>query len=230
MSHPSDASDLTPQAAKKLAALISKEMQATGVTVLSGNEHTLSSEDKALVKWLNDNAARLHLHPVPVLFLYDSDSVNGSINAYSTVLSDGTPIVGISRTYRALMHTHLGTQFPSSPLERLEGAEGHEETHLKHRDSFKSANSRMGLKGINIELAADRGAVEATCNPQAREDALNILFLTQASKLGMPLQKFVEQQEADIFSDPWDAHPMLPTRIAHLEYMKEHPPRGCKKK
>jgi Zn-dependent protease with chaperone function len=210
-----------------LAARIKEHDGAEGITFLSGNEANLDPSEKALLTRFDENARRMGIHPAPTLFMYEKQGDDDSANAFSSVI-DGVYVVGISQSMKKALEDGAGGHFMTSALDRLAGIAAHEEGHVRHDDMKPNARGQKpGLESVKVELAADKDGVRATCNPQAMEDGLTMSYLAEARAEGVTVGKLV-LEEAQDSSDY--THPLLPTRIAHLEYLKEHPPRGCKRR
>lgn len=230
MSGPSDPnpSDNAEPAPKK------GDVQITGISILSGDESALSSDDKALLHEFNRIAKRMGLHPQPILGYFEGEADSeGHPLPYPTAVSlvhDGVPVVLISEAKKQLVLDgktgEAGTPYRTSALERLVADAAHEEAHIKHKDVQRDTrNHDSPLKQIREELAADREAARATCNPQAQKDSLETDYLTFARQEGKSLQQIYLEE----VTSP-DPHPFPPTRYAQMDYMKAHPPRGCKAK
>ena len=92
--------------------------------------------------------------------------------------------------------------------------------------SYTARGQEPGLDSIKVELRADKEAVRATCDPQALKESLLLGYLADARAEGTKVNKLVLEESQDASND----HPILPTRLAHLDYLKAHPRRGRKAK
>ena len=213
----------------QLTAQIESEMSVSGVRVLTGNQLGLSAQDQALVSGIAQDAARMGIS-TPVLFTY-SDSSAGNEWPFSSVLRNGIHIIGISEALKTAAESKLFEDnsevvFTTSPVDRVLALLAHEEGHIKRNDMRHDTFPPEGIKAIRAELSADRIGMRATCNPKAFEDALNMLILIAEKQEGNTLHQQLLNSDAALEAGT----PLLPTRIAHAEYMKSHLPRSCRKK
>jgi hypothetical protein len=231
----SNASSTLPATVKEALQKALKERGVLdGITVLSGNESNLTNDDKTLLEQFNSIARKMGIHPLPTLLLFETETHPGCIHctpdqaeAWSTITHDGTGVVAVSRSLRKTMEANTqedGTPFATTPLERLVAQIAHEEGHIKNKDNTHPTRK----EAIRQELDADKEGARATCNPQAMEDSLESVYVALLPN-GVTLQQLNIYQEKTVLSSN-DPHPLLPTRIAQLEYMKAYPTRGCKAK
>ncbi len=199
----------------------------TGVTFLSGQEANLDANDKALLKQFNEMAKNMGIKSPIKLFSYERVNGDDGPNANSYMMN-GTYVVGISQSLKRTMSAGSGSDLISSAVERMVAVMAHEEAHVKRKDMKPGARGQHpGLDSINTELATDKKGMRATCNPQALEEALTLAYLDAAREAGTTLSKIIKDELQDASQM---THPLLPTRLAHLEYMKAHPSRSCKGK
>jgi Zn-dependent protease with chaperone function len=210
-----------------LAAKLKTESGLGGnIIILSGDEARLNEDDKALLAQFSGTARKMGIFPAPKLFLYETEDGDDSTNAICGMI-DGVYVVGISQSMKRAIQAGERSDLGSAALDRLVAVAAHEEAHIKHKDLSPTARGQEpGLDSIKVELRADKEAVRATCNPQALEESLVLSYLADARAEGTTVNKLVSEESQDASND----HPILPTRLAHLDYLKAHPPRGCKAK
>jgi hypothetical protein len=219
--------------------------------VLTGNEAYLSSEQKALLSRFNSMAEKMGIHPAPVLFRalwqtkaepgcspfpLDGSSPDDWPNANAYITRDGTAFVEILVSGEDALQAKTradGSAFTTSPQERQDAILAHELAHIKHKDPAQEVDAEPSVKralgSLVQEAAADKTAAETTCNPQALADALESLDLAAARKLGKTIQRSHLDEVKDMLNDP-DPHPPTFIRVDMLQYMKDHPSSGCKKR